>query len=363
MDQIWTSLLQFINQLVSPDWGALVALVPILLALLVLLYLVWTMLRFARAGPTRRGKRRVTPRPPAGLHAAERSWSPVLAAIGVFFLFAGLVFKGWVLLLGVVLLVMALVYWLREGMREFDHVEHPSTALVPVPGPPPPGVHVPGPSFRPLLASIAMAVLFYGLVFGGWLIAAGVVMLAISLLQWLMDARREYRGVLVADVTGHLPADPRPAYPRRTLATFAILFVGAIVLNSGILPPKSAVGGTPGTSGAPSAAPSGGGRPGGSQAGGAGDVTIVAANLQFEGGPSASHNAPAGKPFTIKFVNNDAAIPHNVAIRDATGSEIWKGDIVAGVASRIYTVIPLKAGSYTFLCDVHPTMTGTLVVN
>ena len=181
----------------------------------------------------------------------------------------GLVFRSWVLVAGVVILVLALLYWLREAMREYDHVDHPVNALVPVPvGPPPPGVHVPGPSFRPIIASIALATLFYGLVFGGWLIVAGVLMLAISLLQWLMDARREYRGVVVADVTGHLPAEPRPGYPRGTLATFAVLFVGAIVLNSGILPPKSAVGGTraggPGGSVAPSAG-GGSGQPGGGQ--------------------------------------------------------------------------------------------------
>jgi hypothetical protein len=288
----------------------------------------------------------------------------------VFFLFAGLVFHGWVLVLGVVLLVLALIYWLREAIRDYDHVDHTQMALVPVPSSAPPaGVHVPGPSFRPIIASIAMAVLFYGLVFGGWLIVAGVLMLAIALLQWLMDARREYRGVLEADTTGHLPADPVPGYPRGTLTVFAVLFVGAIVLNSGILPPKSAVGGTtPGASGAPSGAPaspgtSGGGQPGGAP-GGNGDVTITAANIAFEGGTGAQHDAPADKAFTIKFVNNDAGIPHNVSIRDggASGPELWKGDIFPGVDTRIYNVTPLKAGTYTFVCDVHPTMTGTLVV-
>src|SRR6185436_9509480 len=99
-------------------------------------------------------------------------------------------------------------------MREYDHVEHPTTALVPVVSTgPPPGVHVPGPSFRPIIVSLSLAVLFYGLVFGPWIILAGVLMLAIALLQWLIDARREYKGVVIADVTGHLPADPRPGYP------------------------------------------------------------------------------------------------------------------------------------------------------
>jgi len=251
-------------------------------------------------------------------------------------------------------------------------VEHPVTALVPaqVTGPPP-GIHVPGPSFRPIVVSIALGVLFYGLVFGGWVLLAGAVMLAIALIQWLVDARREYRGVVIADATGHLPADPRPGYPKATLTMFAILFVGAIVLQAGILPPKSPTA-TPGASGAPSGAPPSGGPSGGpgpsggsGEPGAAADVTIVAQGIAFEGGTSAAHNAPAGKPFTIKFQNDDAGIPHNVSIRQGgpTGTELFKGDIFPGVETRVYNVTqPLQAGTYTFICDVHPTMTGTLTV-
>jgi plastocyanin len=370
MDKLWTDLLTFINQLVSPDWGALVALVPISILLLVVGYVAWLARRYFNAGPTRRGKRRLTPKPPPGVHAAETSWAPIIAAIGCFALLYGLVFKGWWYLIGVGILALALIYWLREGIRDYDHVEHPSTALVPVAvAAPPPGIHVPGPSFRPIVVSIALASLLYGFVFGGYLLVAGFLMLAIALLQWLIDARREYKGVVLADVTGHLPTDPRPGYPRGTLVTFAILFVGSIVLQAGILPPRSSSA-APGGSTAPSGAPPASGAPSGAppasgEAGGPADVTIVAQNIAFEGGPTAAHDAPAGKPFTIKFTNDDAGIPHNVSIRQGgpTGTELFKGDIFPGVETRVYSVTqPLQAGTYTFICDVHPTMTGTLTV-
>jgi plastocyanin len=73
--------------------------------------------------------------------------------------------------------------------------------------------------------------------------------------------------------------------------------------------------------------------------------------------------APAGRAFTIEFKNNDSGIPHNVDILDASGTSIFKGAVFSGVASQTYQVPALKAGTYSFICDVHPNvMTGTLTV-
>ena len=47
-------------------------------------------------------------------------------------------------------------------------------------------------------------------------------------------------------------------------------------------------------------------------------------------------------------------------IKDSSGTEVFKGDIFNGVATRNYDVPALKAGTYTFMCIVHPNMTGTL---
>jgi plastocyanin len=74
--------------------------------------------------------------------------------------------------------------------------------------------------------------------------------------------------------------------------------------------------------------------------------------------------APAGKAFTIKFDNQDPAIPHNVAIYpDESATEpLFVGDLVTGPDTITYEVGPLDAGTYYFRCDVHPTMNGTFEV-
>ena len=69
---------------------------------------------------------------------------------------------------------------------------------------------------------------------------------------------------------------------------------------------------------------------------------------------------PADTPFVIAFDNQDAGIPHNVAISDASGVEVFKGEIINGVATVEYQVPALPAGEYTFICTVHPNMTGTM---
>jgi plastocyanin len=79
--------------------------------------------------------------------------------------------------------------------------------------------------------------------------------------------------------------------------------------------------------------------------------------------------APAGKAFTISFSNDDPQVPHNFEIfTDSSASTRLGGakntaDIVTGPAKATYDVTPLKAGTFYFQCDVHPTsMNGTFVV-
>ena len=71
--------------------------------------------------------------------------------------------------------------------------------------------------------------------------------------------------------------------------------------------------------------------------------------------------APADVKFTIRFNNQDAGTPHNVEIKQ-NGASIFKGEIFNGVASKDYSVGPLAAGTYEYICTVHPNMVGTLTV-
>jgi plastocyanin len=103
---------------------------------------------------------------------------------------------------------------------------------------------------------------------------------------------------------------------------------------------------SPGASGSTGPAPSGG----------SGQIELTASSLRFD---KETILAPAGQAFQILFQNNDPD-QHNVEIKDANGTSVFRGEIFPGVASRVYDVPALGGGSYTFVCTVHPSMSGTL---
>jgi plastocyanin len=368
LERLWTSILDLVAQFVTPDWGVLVALLPVGIFVLVLLVLVRIFARLMTAPPARRGTRRVKPKTPAGIHMPGPSFAPAFAGVGLFLVMLGLVFGGVTLVLGIIALVLTLLYWLSEGLRLYDRDVGPTTPKLPaiIHDGPPPGVHMPGPTWRPFLAAFGLFSLLLGLVFGGWLLAVGVIALVSTLIGWLSDAVQEYRKAVEADTTGHLENPPPPSRaPSRLLGTLIVLIVGAAVLQSGLFTAGSANGGTaspgpsgaPGSGSAPSGAPGSGGPPPASAR--AADVQLEAKGIAFV---EKTFNAPANKPFTIAFANEDAGTPHNVELKDGSGKKVFEGDVFNGVATKVYSVPALPAGSYTFLCIVHTTMTGTATI-
>jgi Cupredoxin-like domain/Cytochrome c oxidase subunit IV len=358
-EDIWNAFLELTSKFVIPDWGSVIAMLPVLVfagSVLVIAILFWRIWRQPRPGV---GKVKVEPVPPPGVHMPGPSWAPPLAALGAFMLFLGLVFGGPLLVIGAIGLAVTLLYWLAEAVRIYDHDLGPTVTPLPeaVHDGPPVGVHMPGPSFLPFLAAVGLGMLFLGLVFGEWLLAVGIIGLILTLVGWLTAARQEYVKTEEADVTGHLENVPDPRPPKLLLSGLAIMLVAAFVIQIGWVPPRASGGEaspSPGASGAP-AEPGGPGEPGASPGAG-GKPTVHAKDIQFV---EKTFQAPKDTAFELEFVNEDAAIPHNIEIKDGAGNVIFKGDIVTGVKTATYEVPALAAGEYPFLCTVHPTMTGT----
>jgi len=344
---------------ITPNWNGLLALFPVFLAILFIAWFAFTARKFATLGPTRRAPARIQPVTPAHVHMPGGSSAPIIVALGAGALFAGLVIGGIGIAVGATILVITLLFWFREAVRDYDHIERlPQLPAVVHPGPPP-GVHMPGPSIRPFLGALGAAALFMGLVIGGWVLVLAVVFLVWTLLGWLVDFTAEYRKVEEADRTGHLENIPDRRLPIRVLQVFAVAFVVLGMWQLGIIPPAGpATAGGPGGSPGPSGAAGGGGpQPP------PGALVVKAKNIEYD---VKALEVSAGKPFTIFFENEDAAsVPHDVDLRSGDGSQLVKDQqTINGGTSQAYQYDALQPGTYEFRCSVHPVpaMTGTLTV-
>lgn len=83
-------------------------------------------------------------------------------------------------------------------------------------------------------------------------------------------------------------------------------------------------------------------------------VSLSATGVAFE---QTELTVAADAAFAIRFEIRDN-VPHNVAI---LGPQKMASEVFSGPAARTYTFGALPPGSYTFLCEVHPEMTGTVV--
>src|SRR4051794_12340446 len=166
------------------------------------------------------------------------------------------------------------------------------------------------------------------------------------------DAGQTFRGQC-AELCGTLHATMLFDVKAVTAAEFDTWLAQKVTTANATPPPPPsgapAASRAPGASGAP-----GGGAPGET-------LKITAKDIAFQ---ETNLSVKAGAPFKIDFDNEDNGVPHNVAIHQGspTGTEVFKGAIFPGVATQTYDVNQLDAGTYAFVCSVHPTMTGTLTV-
>ncbi len=118
------SLLEWVISLlgpfVSPDWGALIKLIPLGVLLLVVAFYGWVFWRFRRAGPRRIGMPIRKPQVPSGVHLPGPSLAPFLISAASAALFFSVALGGPALAVAGLLFVLALVAWGREAVREYD---------------------------------------------------------------------------------------------------------------------------------------------------------------------------------------------------------------------------------------------------
>ncbi len=144
--------------------------------------------------------------------------------------------------------------------------------------------------------------------------------------------RREGRGVLW----------PLKGEPRSVRPSIVRMLVSLLVLAQGLA--LAACGG--GATTAPASYPPGA-------------IVVTADARKFD---TSQLLVPADTRFTLVFVNREAD-QHNIAIRTKSG---FDGDLLfrfdpISVQTVVLEAGPIAAGTWFFLCEVHPTMTGTVL--
>ena len=140
------------------------------------------------------------------------------------------------------------------------------------------------------------------------------------------------------------------------LSSFALrrgAFLGLLVTASLVL------AGCGGGDESPSSAPSDDNTAGGTVSVVDGAVDISAADLAFDANVI---QATAGEAFTVSFTNDDG-VPHNFSVYTEEGGDaIATGNIINEGETDEVAIDALEAGEYYFVCDLHPEMNGTIVV-
>jgi plastocyanin len=90
-----------------------------------------------------------------------------------------------------------------------------------------------------------------------------------------------------------------------------------------------------------------------------GAIVVTAENRRFD---TSELIVPADSAFPLVLVNKDGD-PHNIAIRTKRGFDgelIFRHDPITA-STIVLEVGPIPAGTYYFICELHPEMTGTVL--
>ncbi|MEI6156042.1 MAG: cytochrome c oxidase subunit 4 [bacterium] len=201
----------------------------------------------------------------------------------------------------------------------------------------PAGVHLPPSSIMPIAICAGAAVMFFGLAVNMPFFTLGTVMLGIAMIGWLVDSRREWKAVVTA--RGGAIENPTPLRPsRRIVDVLLIAFFSLLIGQSAIF--AGGAKADPGPTGADPLTPA-----------------ITASGVKFN---LEKVVIKAGTEVTLTMTNKDSGIPHNFAIVES-GTTVFSGDQFSGIATEEYTIPALDANKiYTFRCEVHPNMKGTI---
>lgn len=94
----------------------------------------------------------------------------------------------------------------------------------------------------------------------------------------------------------------------------------------------------------------------GSEASPVTEATVVSPSTSFD---VTTIYVPAGQPVTITYDNRHTGTPHNLHVTGSGVDEMTT--ITSGPDVQTITVTFPTAGTYDYVCDVHASMTGTVI--